>query len=42
MKIPVLAAAADRRLVAIINKQLASWGHAHFTTDASAYRPSAP
>lgn len=42
IKIPALAAAADRRLVAIINKQLASWGHAHFTTDASAYRPSAP
>lgn len=40
--IPGLAAVADRHLVAIIRKQLAAWGHAHFTTDASAYRPAAP
>lgn len=42
MNIPMLATAVDQRLVAIIGKQLASWGHAQFTTDASAYRPSAP
>lgn len=42
MSIPMLADALDRRLVAIIGKQLATWGHAHFTTDASAYRPGAP
>jgi len=42
MNIPMLAGAVDRRLVAIIGKQLASWGHAHFTTDASAYRPGVP
>jgi hypothetical protein len=42
MNIPMLAAAVDRRLVAIIGKQLADWGHAHFTTDASAYRLTAP
>jgi hypothetical protein len=42
MNIPMLAGAVDRRLVEIIRKQLASWGHARFTTDASAYRPSAP
>lgn len=37
-RIPGLAGAADRRLVAIIRKQLAAWGHARFTTDASGYR----
>lgn len=42
MNVPMLSAAVDRRLVAIIRKQLAAWGHAHFTTDASAYRPNAP
>ena len=41
MNIPMLSAAVDRRLVAIIERQLAAWGHAHFTTDAAAYRPSA-
>ncbi len=40
MNIPMLSAAVDRRLVTIIERQLATWGHAHFTTDASAYRPS--
>jgi hypothetical protein len=40
MSVPMLAGAIDRRLVAIIRKQLASWGHAQFTTDASAYRPT--
>lgn len=37
-RLPALAGAADRRLVALIKKQLAAWGHARFTTDASAYR----
>ena len=41
MNVPMLSGAVDRRLVAIIGKQLAAWGHAHFTTDAAAYRPSA-
>ncbi|MGB3488008.1 MAG: hypothetical protein WBA37_05820 [Xanthobacteraceae bacterium] len=29
---------ADRRLIAKIEKQLASYGPAHFTTDAANYR----
>ena len=35
---------ADRRLVAKLEAQLASYGHAHFTTDAAKYRakPAAP
>lgn len=41
-KVPGLRALADRRLVAIIRKQLAGYGRAHFTTDASAYRPAVP
>lgn len=40
-KMPVVSDWADRRLVSIIDRQLASYGHAHFTTDASAYRPAA-
>ena len=40
--VPGLAGIADRRVVAILRKQLASYGKAHFTTDASAYRPAAP
>ncbi|GAU81820.1 hypothetical protein BIWAKO_01721 [Bosea sp. BIWAKO-01] len=39
--IPGLAAVAERRLVVIVRKQLAAWGHAHSTTDASAHRPAA-
>lgn len=42
MKVPMLKTAVDRRLVAIIGKQLSAWGHAHFTTDASGYRPNGP
>lgn len=42
MRIPMLGAAVDRRLVAIIGRQLATWGHAHFTTDAAGYRPTTP
>lgn len=41
-KIPGLADIADRRLVSIIRKQLEGYGTAHFTTDASAYRPVPP
>ena len=41
MNVPMLAGVVDRRLVAIIEKQLASWGRAQFTTDASVYRPTA-
>ncbi len=40
-RLPLMADAADRRLVATIERQLASYGHAHFATDASAYRPAA-
>ncbi|MBX3529126.1 MAG: DUF2236 domain-containing protein [Rhizobiaceae bacterium] len=39
-RMPGLREIADRRLVAIIRRQLASYGRAHFTTDASAYRPA--
>jgi len=38
--IPRLRAVADRRLVAKLKAQLASYGHADFTTDAAHYRPS--
>ncbi len=41
-KILGLADVADRRLVSIIRKQLDAYGTAHFTTDASAYRPVPP
>ena len=41
-KIPGLADVADKRVVAIIRKQLEGFGKAHFTTDASAYRPVPP
>jgi hypothetical protein len=37
-KLPGIAEAADRRLVAIIRDQLKDYGKAHFTTDASTYR----
>lgn len=37
-KIPVVRDWADRRLVRKIKEQLASYGHAEFTTDASQYR----
>jgi hypothetical protein len=40
-RIPSIAPLADRRLVAIIEGQLASYGHAHFASDASTYRPVA-
>ncbi len=43
-RIPGLRDIADRRLVAKLEAQLASYGHAHFTTDAAKYRakPAAP
>ena len=37
--IPGLRGIADRRLVARLKAQLASYGHAEFTTDSSHYRP---
>lgn len=37
-EIPLINAWADRRLVRKIKAQLASYGHAEFTTDASQYR----
>ena len=39
--VPGLRAVADRRLIAKLRAQLASYGHAEFTTDAAHYRPSA-
>jgi hypothetical protein len=42
LKVPGLAAIADRRLVAKIARLLESYGHAEFTTDAAAYRPAVP
>lgn len=40
-RIPIVRDVADRRLVARLKTQLASYGHAEFTTDAAQYRPSA-
>ena len=39
-RVPGLREAADRRLVAKLERQLASYGKAHFTTDAAQYRPT--
>jgi hypothetical protein len=41
-KVPGLGDLADRRLVAIIRKQLDGLGKAHFTTDASTYKSAPP
>jgi hypothetical protein len=38
--IPGLGEFADRKLVRKIRRQLAQYGHAEFTSDASAYRPT--
>jgi hypothetical protein len=40
--IPVVRDIADRRLIARLKQQLASYGHAEFTTDAGTYRQPAP
>ncbi|WP_260580787.1 oxygenase MpaB family protein [Sphingopyxis sp. PET50] len=40
--IPGLNRTADRRLVAKLKAQLASYGHAEFTTDAAQYRAAPP
>ncbi len=39
-RIPGVAQIADRRLVAIIEGQLASYGHARFASDGASYRPA--
>lgn len=39
-KLPVIGALADRRLVRRIERQLAGYGHAAFTSNASEYRPA--
>jgi hypothetical protein len=39
-RIPVLRDAADRSLVRKLTKQLASYGHAEFTTNADTHRPA--
>jgi hypothetical protein len=39
-KLPVLGELADRRLVRRIERQLASYGHAEFTSNAAEYRPA--
>ncbi|WP_298267083.1 oxygenase MpaB family protein [uncultured Bradyrhizobium sp.] len=41
-RIPGLRGIADRRLVRRIQNLLKDYGHAEFTTDASAYRPAQP
>lgn len=41
-KLPGLSELADRRLVAMIRRQLDDLGKAHFTTDASTYKPASP
>ncbi|MCC8963030.1 DUF2236 domain-containing protein [Bradyrhizobium sp. Pear76] len=41
-RIPGLREVADRRLVRRIENLLKDYGHAEFTTDASAYRPAHP
>ena len=38
-RVPMLRDAADRALVRKLSKQLASYGHAEFTTNADKYRP---
>jgi hypothetical protein len=38
-RIPVLRQVADQALVRAVARQLAAYGHAEFTTDASGYRP---
>lgn len=38
--IPVIREAADRSLVRELHRQLASYGHAEFTTNAETYRPA--
>lgn len=39
-KIPGLSGLADKHLVSKLRRQLASYGHAEFTTDAAEYRPA--
>lgn len=39
-RVPVLRDIADRRLVAKLNRRLASYGHADFASDGDAYRPA--
>jgi hypothetical protein len=39
-RIPMLRDAADRSLVRKLTRQLASYGHAEFTTNAAVYRPA--
>jgi hypothetical protein len=39
-RIPAISGAADRSLVRKLTKQLKSYGHAEFTTNAATYRPA--
>lgn len=39
-RLPVIGALADRRLVRRIERQLAGYGHAEFTSNAAEYRPA--
>ncbi len=39
-RVPGLRSLADRRLIAKLKAQLASYGHAEFTTNAAEYRPA--
>ena len=42
LKVPGLRGLVDRHLVAKLRRLLVRYGHAEFTTDASAYRPAKP
>jgi hypothetical protein len=39
-RIPALSRIADQALVRAVARQLATYGHAEFTTDARHYRPT--
>ena len=39
-RLPVLGEVADQMLVSRLRRQLADYGHAEFTTDATKYRPA--
>lgn len=39
-RVPLLNAIADKRLIRKMKRQLADYGHAEFTSDAKAYRPT--
>ena len=42
LKLPGVGGVVDRHLTAKIRRLLKRYGHAEFTTDASAYKPAVP